>query len=123
MVNPWGADKSGVGVSVDDDVFLMVGVRICESEIVESDRVWRVGEVDVHACSCLGLSSICLASVLVVGSFAGAAESVFASFRVFRQLAYRNDFHVCDGCGDKLRYALSRRDFDGSFTGVVQDHA
>lgn len=51
MVNPFGADQSGVGVSVDDDAFLTVGVRVCESEIIEFDRVWRVGEVDVQACS------------------------------------------------------------------------
>lgn len=78
-------------------------------------------DVDSHDCSCPGLSSVCFTSV--VGLFAGAAESVFASFRVFRQLAFRNDFHVRDGRYDKLRYALSRRDFDGSFAGVVQDHA
>lgn len=51
MVNPFGAGQSGVCVSVDDDAFLTVGVRVCESEIIEFDRVWRVGEVDVHACS------------------------------------------------------------------------
>lgn len=37
-------------------------------------------DVDSHDCSCLRLSSICLASVLVVGSFAGAAESFIATF-------------------------------------------
>ena len=43
----------------------------------------RSDDVDSHDCSCLGLSNICLASVLAVGSFAGAAESFIATFRVF----------------------------------------
>ena len=37
-------------------------------------------DVDSHDCSCLRLASICLASVLVVGSIAGAAESFIATF-------------------------------------------
>lgn len=40
--NPWRADQSGFGMSVDDDAFLTVGVRVCESKFIEPDGVWRI---------------------------------------------------------------------------------
>lgn len=57
-----------------------VAIRNVEIAVVVSVSGVCGDDVDSHDCSCLGLSNICLASVLVVGSSAGAAESFIATF-------------------------------------------